>query len=122
MGDINPNMQPHPETGDLGILKGRRAIFQSFKTLVLSGLNDFIMQDVEGGNLANELFENMNVLKERQIRAKIEEIARIDEQRITIKDVIFKRIDLYTLRIEIKYLYINDLSESTDSIILRRNG
>lgn len=123
MADFNPNFLTHPETGDLSLLKGKRAVFQSFKTLVLSAVNDFIMRsDVHGGNIFGKLFETDNALLRVQITSMIEEIAKIDEPRITVKTVDFDNPQMNQLIIKIKYLYQNELEISEDSIKIVRTS
>ncbi|AXF41508.1 lysozyme family protein [Acinetobacter phage SH-Ab 15599] len=123
MADFDPRFLSHPETQDLFLLTGKRAVFQSFKTLVLSSITDFIMRtDIHGGEVYNTLFQNDNALIRNQVKSRIEEIARIDEPRITVKDVLFESIERHQLTIRIIYLYENELDASTDFIKVVRTS
>lgn len=121
--DLNLNFLGHPETGDLIMLKGKAAVFQTFKTLVLSGFGDYLMDfSLEGGDVTRRLFENNNVLTRVQIQKKIEEIARLHEPRITIKNVEVSSPDQYTLSIVVQYLYESEEEITSGVIALKRNS
>ena len=123
MADFDPNFLIHPQTRDLNLLRGKKAVFQVFKTLVLSGIEDFIMRsDIHGGNIYQTLFDNDNALLRAQMTSKIEEIARIDEPRIVIKAIDFDGSKHHHLIIKIKYLYENELEMSEDSIKIVRTS
>ena len=123
MKDFDPNFMTHPQTGDLSSLSGKRAVFQAFKTLVLASIDDFIMrEDIMGGGVYNSLFEDNNALLHLQLRNRIEEIARLDEPRIVIKDMVVERKEKYRLMIRIKYLYQNETELIEDTILIRRSA
>lgn len=121
--DLNPNMFTHPDTGDLLLLKGKHAVFQAFKTIVLSGLNDFIMlNNIQGGGIFQSLFDNYTPLLGAQIQSQIENIAMLYEPRITVKKVSVENPDFDTMVILIGYLYQNETTITTNQITLKRNG
>jgi phage baseplate assembly protein W len=110
--DLDFSFSSHPVTGNLILKKGKDAIKQSVKTLLLLNIFEKPFSTISG-NVKNKLFENFNYVMEEQLRNDIRNLLETYETRIRTEDVTVDYDDV-DLSVTVTYTIIGEESQSED--------
>ena len=117
--DISTNFMPHPDTGDLSIIKGSMCIKRSIKNIIMSNLYDRPFSTMNAG-ISRSLFElsteQTSAATEKRIRLALDNY----EPRAIVDQVIVSTNE-NTMTINISYETINDPTIQILKFSLERN-
>lgn len=121
MTDIHPSLRIHPGTGDFILNRGRAAVLQSMKNLILLSERDILHSlNISVGSIFDLLFSVSNPVEFLPIRNKLIDLLNRYEERIDVQDVRYELLE-NEIKLIISYTYQNDeLLE--DQVIVRRNN
>jgi phage baseplate assembly protein W len=110
--DLNLFFTKHPVTDDVSKLTDIQAIKRSVRTLVLTNKGERLFHPEIGSNLTGSLFELYTPIMQDQLRIAIEDVIRLYEPRVVLKDVIVnsatsRDLDQNRLRIIVRFSLIN---------------
>lgn len=79
--DFDMNFTPHPNTGDISVVKNEEAVKQAVKNLVLTQLYERPFNPFKGSRVGGLLFENFNPALEDTIEDNINDLIQQYEPR-----------------------------------------
>lgn len=119
--DIDLSFTSHPVTGDIVKKTDAAAIMQSLKTLCLTAEEELLNDPTIGGNIYDTLFEINDGLIQHKVKTRIEDIIKLYETRVDLKEVGVSRMqDNQGLVVTITFYYANQKDPVTDTIQLKR--
>jgi phage baseplate assembly protein W len=118
--DIDFSFKMHPLTKDLATKSGSSAIKQSLVNLVRTNFYDRGFNMEVGGNLDYSLFENTTILTLQQVKTNVENVINNFESRVELLDVSVTSPDDNSLMVTIYYTELNNPSEQSVTIDLKR--
>lgn len=119
--DIDLNFTSHPATGDLVKKLDEASIIQSLKTLCLSSEEEILNEPLIGGNTYELLFNLADGLIQHKIKSKIEELVKLYETRIELKQVEVERLpDEQGIAVNIVFYFANRKDPISETFFLRR--
>lgn len=118
--DIDLNFVAHPLTGDLAMKRGKFAVDQSIKNLVLTNYYERGFSVEIGSNLTDSLFDNFTPLLEQTIKSNITRVISNFEPDVEIVQIIVQMDNPNELLVEIYYSYLNDTEINSINIPIKR--
>ena len=119
--DLPLNLTAHPITGNINLLKNRDAIKQSVKNLVLTNFYERPYNPYLGGDILDQLFENMDPLTEYNLTKNVRQVLENFEPRIEVIDIVTQaKEDLNAINLTITFMIINIPDTITVNVLLER--
>jgi phage baseplate assembly protein W len=119
--DFNLNFLPHPNTGDLSIVKEENSVKQSIRNIILTDYEERPFQPKLGGNIRALLFENPTQLVVMEMKSRVENLIRAYEKRADLSDVQVKfNIDNNAFDIKILFKVVTVGYDGSFGITLNR--
>lgn len=119
--DLKISFKAHPVTGDLYLVKGKDAITQSIKNLVLTNKFEVLFNPDCFSNVTYTLFENPDSADLVILKNGIENILENYESRCHLIDIKYQEdLDNNGFYLEIVYLPLNSTQLETIEVFLER--
>jgi len=119
--DFLIDLDVHPISGDLAVLKNEESIKRALKNLIFTNLNERFFNPFFGSNINSFLFENFSPTTEIDIRDSITTAVNNFEPRVRIIDIrVVPLIDNNNLSITIIFNCLNKLENTTLQFVLER--
>lgn len=119
--DIDLNFSQHPITGDVSVKKGLSAIFQSLRTIILTGLNEVPFDPDGWGDVYELLGENAHPLLATELERRISDAIRAREPRVDLYQVQATPLtNRHGYDIKIKFYQVNNPNLETITVPLER--
>ncbi len=90
--DIDLNFNQHPITGDVSTKKGLSAVFQSLRTIVLTGLNEVPFDPYGWGDIYALLGETSHPLLATELERRVTDAIKAREPRVDLSSVVANRM------------------------------
>ena len=85
--DISLSFQPNPLNGDITVLKNERAINNSLKNCVMTGVGEAPFNEDFGSVINSLLFEPTDLLASDMIESEVRRAIEFNEPRVELQDV-----------------------------------
>ena len=119
--DLDLRFEPHPESGDLFVLKDENAIKTALKNLIQLNFYDVPFDPLLGSNISNLLFEDFSVVTKLSLERNIQLLIHQHDNRIVIDKVLLEQIEeKHQLNITIEYYTTYSEELKTFSTIIKR--
>lgn len=119
--DFLIDLDTHPISGDLAVLKNEDSIKRALKNLIFTNLNERFFNPYFGSNINSYLFENFSPTTEIDIRDTITTAVNNFEPRVRIIDIrVVPLIDNNNLSVTIIFNCLNNLENTTLQFVLER--
>ena len=119
--DINLAFTPHPITGELTTKKGRDAVRQSVKSLILTNFYERPFKPDIGCDVRSSLFELFTPVTQQKMENAIKEVIENYEPRAQLIDVYVEdRPDLNAMTVSVAFYIKNDPNPVVLDVILER--
>ena len=103
--DFTPNLDVHPDTGDLFKITNLNAIKRSLKNLILTNTYERFYQPDVGGNIYKDLFENGTQDVLYAIQKRLQNQIQLFEPRVTLQQVTIDNSQIDNNKINITLIY-----------------
>lgn len=103
--DITPNLDVHPDTGDLFRITNLNSIKRSLKNLILTNTYERFYQPDVGGNISKDLFENATQDVLYAIQKRLQNQLEIYEPRVTLQQLTIDTSQVDSNKINITLVY-----------------
>lgn len=122
--DFNFNFEPHPLTGDIGIVTGENSIEQSIQNLVRTSKYERPLQPSIHASISDVLFEPFTAVVEQTLRSQLLAVIEDHEPRVDSVDeiVIQNQTASNALVIQIFFRIRASLQTQRTQVILKRDG
>ena len=119
--DFDFSFTPHPQTGDIQILKNEESIKRALKTLIQTKFGGRRFYSDKGCNVYYRLFEPLDYITASAIKSDIETAINNYESRVQIIDVIVTENNEYNgYNITVQFSVINQSTIQQVSVFLSR--
>lgn len=119
--DFLIDLDTHPISGDLAVLKNEDSIKRALKNLIFTNLNERFFNPYFGSNINSYLFENFSPTTEIDIRDTITTAVNNFEPRVRIIDIrVVPLIDNNNLSVTIIFNCLNNLENTKLQFVLER--
>lgn len=119
--DFLIDLDTHPISGDLAVIKNEDSIKRALKNLIFTNLNERFFNPFFGSNINSYLFENFSPTIEIDIKDTINTAIKNFEPRVRILDVkVTPVVDSNSLSVTIIFNCLNNLSNSILQFVLER--
>jgi hypothetical protein len=119
--DIDFDLLKHPNTGDIIVKKGPRAIIGAIRNLILTGKYERPFSGVVYSTIRNQLFEPVTPLNAFIIKKEIVKVIEENEPRAVLQNVqVFAMPDASSYNVNIYFRMVNHPDVSKVTVQLER--
>lgn len=119
--DFDFNFTPHPNTGDITVLKNDKSVKNSIKNLILTKYGEILFQSNLGCGLHDSLFDPMDYVSKYNMKTQIETTLTNFEPRVRISSIdIVESVRENGYDINLQYTIINTYETQTITVFLEK--
>jgi phage baseplate assembly protein W len=119
--DFLPDLNPHPQTGDIVRYVNENAVKRSIRNLVRTNAGERLFAPTVGGNIDKFLFEPLDNITASSIKDQITQVISNHEPRCKLMSVdVIPRTEIDGYIINVNYMIINSQTVQQTSITLYR--
>lgn len=118
--DFSYDFTPHPQTGDITVLKNENAIKSSVKNLLQINFGEILFNSFIGSGLYYKLFEPLDVITLRTMEREIINTLKNHEPRVSLTEIKFKLNDEHSIMITLYYNIINNIQTQKVDVFLEK--
>lgn len=119
--DILPDLNPHPQTGDIVRYINENAVKRSLRNLIRTNAGERLFAPTLGGNINKFLFEPLDSITATSIREQITQTITNHEPRCKLMSVdVVPRSEVDGYIINVNYMIINSQVPQQTTITLYR--